>query len=73
VSPLGTSATIWPILPAADDDECGVVNGMSRKGNLSTRRKPAIVPLCPLQIPYDLTRARTLSATTGRTYHVIIC
>jgi hypothetical protein len=27
LSPLGTSATIWPIVPAPDD-ECGAVGGM---------------------------------------------
>jgi hypothetical protein len=29
------------------------------RGNRSTRRKPAPVPLCPPQIPHDLTWART--------------
>jgi hypothetical protein len=28
LSPLGTSATNWPIAPAPDDDECGAVGGM---------------------------------------------
>jgi hypothetical protein len=28
LSPLGTSATNWPIVPAPDDDECGAVGGM---------------------------------------------
>jgi hypothetical protein len=32
------------------------------KGNRSTRRKPAPVPLCPQEIPHDLTRARTRAA-----------
>jgi hypothetical protein len=32
------------------------------RGNGSTRRVPAPVPLCPPQIPHDLTRARTLAA-----------
>jgi hypothetical protein len=27
-----------------DDDECGVIGGMSGRGNPSTRRKPAPVP-----------------------------
>jgi hypothetical protein len=30
------------------------------RGNRSTRRKPAAVPLCPPQIPHELTWARTL-------------
>jgi hypothetical protein len=32
------------------------------RGNRSTRRKPAPVPLCPPQIPYELTWARTRAA-----------
>jgi hypothetical protein len=43
-SPFGTSATIWPIVPAPDD---GAVDEMIGKGNRSTRKKPAPVPLCP--------------------------
>jgi hypothetical protein len=43
-----------------NDDECGVVGRMTiGRGNRSTRRKPAPVPLCPPQIPYDLTWALT--------------
>jgi hypothetical protein len=39
-----------------DDDECGAVDGTRiDRGNLSNRRKSAPVPLCPLQIPHDLT------------------
>jgi hypothetical protein len=52
LSPLGTSATNWPIAPVPDDgdddDECGVVGGMKiGRENRNTRRKPAPVPLCP--------------------------
>jgi hypothetical protein len=55
-SPFGTSATIWPLVPVPDDDdECGAVGGMIGKENPSTRIKPAPVPLCPPQIPHDLT------------------
>jgi hypothetical protein len=36
--------------------------GTSATGNRSTRRKPAPVPLCPPQIPHDLTWARTRAA-----------
>jgi hypothetical protein len=48
LSPLGTSATIWPVSPATDDvvdddddddDECGAVGGMIGKGHRNTRRK----------------------------------
>jgi hypothetical protein len=43
-----------------DDDECGEVGGIRfGRGNRSTRRKPVSVPLCPLQISHELTRART--------------
>jgi hypothetical protein len=35
------------------------------RGNGSTRRKPALVPLCPPQIPDDLTRARIRAAAVG--------
>jgi hypothetical protein len=60
LSPLGTSATIWPIVPAPDDDECGAVGGMRiGRGSRRTRRKPAPASLCPSQIPHDLTWDRT--------------
>jgi hypothetical protein len=49
--------------PRVMDDECGTVGGMAARGNRSTRRKPAQVPLCPPQIPYDLARARTQAKT----------
>jgi hypothetical protein len=67
-SPLGTATTVWCIVPAPedDDDECGAVGGMRiSRGNRSTRRKSAPVPLCPPRIPYDLTRARTRAAAVG--------
>jgi hypothetical protein len=35
------------------------------RGNRSTRRKPAPVPLWPPQIPHDLTWARTRAAAVG--------
>jgi hypothetical protein len=80
VSPLGTSATNWPIVPAPDDEDnkCGAVGGMIiGRGNRSTRRKPARVPLCPPQIPHDLTWARTRAAAVGsrpsRWLHVRHC
>jgi hypothetical protein len=37
------------------DDDYGAVGGMRiGRGNQSTRRKPAPVPLCAPQIPHDL-------------------
>jgi hypothetical protein len=48
-----------------DDD--GAIGAMRiGRGNRNTRRKPAPVPLCPPQIPHDLTRARTRAAAVGR-------
>jgi hypothetical protein len=46
LSPLGTSAAIWPIVSAPDDDdddEREAVSGMIGRGNRCTRRKPAPV------------------------------
>jgi hypothetical protein len=42
-----------------DDNKVRAIGGKLGMGNLSTGRKPAPVPLCPPQIPHDLTRART--------------
>jgi hypothetical protein len=44
-----------PIVPASGDseDDCGEADGMLiGRGNRSSRRKPAPVPLCPPQTPY---------------------
>jgi hypothetical protein len=63
LSPLGTSATVWLIVPAPDNDVCGAVGGMRiGRGNRSTRSKPAPVPP---QIPHDLTWDRTRAAAVG--------
>jgi hypothetical protein len=45
-----------------DDDECRKIVGMTGKGNRSTQRKPAPMPLCPLQILLDLNQAQTQAA-----------
>jgi hypothetical protein len=46
--------------------DCGTIGGMRiGRGNRNTRRKPTPVPLCPPQIPHDLTRARTRAAAVG--------
>jgi hypothetical protein len=47
-------------------DECGAVGGMRiDRGNRSARIKPALVSLCPPQMPHDLTWARTRAAALG--------
>jgi hypothetical protein len=48
-----------------NDDESGAVGGMIDGENRSTRQKPASVPLCPPQIPHDLTRDRYRIAAVG--------
>jgi hypothetical protein len=46
-----------------DDDNCEAIGGMRiGRENRNTRRKPALVSLCPPQIPHDLTRAGTRAA-----------
>jgi hypothetical protein len=66
----GTESTVtevitWPNVQAPDEDECGAIRRMICKRGRNTRRKPVSVPLCLLQIPHDLTRARTLAAAIG--------
>jgi hypothetical protein len=66
LGPLGTSATEWPIVPVTVIMIMGVFGGMKiGRGNRSTRRKPAPVPLCPPQIPHDLTWTRTRAVAVG--------
>jgi hypothetical protein len=48
------------------------------RGNRSTLGKPAPAPLCPPQIPHDLTRARTRAAAVGsrrltELHHGLLC
>jgi hypothetical protein len=65
LSQIGTLATVRPIVAALDDDddhnddddysEYASVDGMRiGKGNQSTQRKPAPVPLFPSQIPHNM-------------------
>jgi hypothetical protein len=50
---LGTAATNRPIVPAPGDYDDGEIGGMIiGRGNRSTRRKPAPMPLCPPQTPH---------------------
>jgi hypothetical protein len=52
MSPHGTSATEWPVVPAPGDCDDGEFGRMKIcRGNQSTQRKPAPAPLCPPQIP----------------------
>jgi hypothetical protein len=55
---LCTAATTRPIVPAPDDYDVGEIGGMVGRGNRSTRRKPAPVPLWPPQISHAA-RTRT--------------
>jgi hypothetical protein len=68
LSPLGTAATAGLLYrpQMIYNDDCGAIGGIRiDKGNRSTRRKPAPVPLCPPQILHDQTRARTRAAAVG--------
>jgi hypothetical protein len=65
LGPLGTAATNRPIGPAPGDYDDGEISGMmTGRGNRSTRRKPAPMPLCPPQTPYAA-RTRTRAAAVG--------
>jgi hypothetical protein len=56
LGPLGTSAVTWPIVPAPGDYEDRKFDGMMiGRGKRNTLRKPAPAPLCPPQIPHDMT------------------
>jgi hypothetical protein len=64
LGPLDNAPTNRPIVlaPGAYDD--GEIGGMMGRGNRSTGRKPAPVPLCPPQTPHA-TRTRTRAAAVG--------
>jgi hypothetical protein len=64
LGPLGTAATNRPIVPAPGDYDDGEIGGMIGRGNRSTRRKHAPVPLCPPQIQHSA-RTRTPAAAVG--------
>jgi hypothetical protein len=58
LGPLGTAVTNRPIVPTPGDFDEGEIGGMmTGRGNRSTRRKHAPMPLCPPQ---------TLHALPGR-------
>jgi hypothetical protein len=64
LGPLGTAATNRSIVPAPGDYDDGEIGGMIGKGNCSTRRKPASVPLCTLQTSHAV-RTRSRAAEVG--------
>jgi hypothetical protein len=54
LSPLGTSATNWPIVPAPDNTRWWVWSSRwNENWHRITRSNLAPVPLCPPQIPHD--------------------
>jgi hypothetical protein len=62
---LGTAATNRPTVPAPGNyDDDGEIDGMIGRGNRSTQRKPAPVPLCPPQTPHAA-RTQTRAAVVG--------
>jgi hypothetical protein len=65
LGPLGTTATNRPIVLAPGEYDDGEIGGMMiGRGNRSTRRKRAPVPLCPPQTP-RAARTRTRAAAVG--------
>jgi hypothetical protein len=65
-SPIGSTRHCgqqWPIVPAPGDYDWEI-GGMIGRGNRSTRRKPAPVPLCPPQTPHA-SQTRTRAAAVG--------
>jgi hypothetical protein len=64
LGPLGTAAANRPIDPVPGDYDDGEIGGIIRRGNRSTRRRPAPAPLCPPQTPYAA-RTRTRAAAVG--------
>jgi hypothetical protein len=65
LGPLGIAATNRPIVPAPGDYDDEEIGGLIGKGNRSTRRKLASVPLCPPQTPHAA-RTRTRAAAVDR-------
>jgi hypothetical protein len=67
LGPLGTAASNRPIVPAPGDYDDGEIGGMIGKGNWSTRRKSAPVPLCLPQTPHTAqTRIRATAVGSQR-------
>jgi hypothetical protein len=51
-------------VPAPDDYDDGEIGGIIGRGNRSTWKKPAPMPLCPPQTPHA-TRTRTRATAVG--------
>jgi hypothetical protein len=67
LGPLGTAATNRRIMPVPGDYDDGEIGGMIGRGNQSTRRKPAPVPLYPPQTPHAAwTRTRAAAGGNQR-------
>jgi hypothetical protein len=69
-SPLVTAAITGLLYQPRiiNDGDCGPIGGIKfGRGSRSTRRTPALVPLCQPQIPHDLKQARTRAAAVGNT------
>jgi hypothetical protein len=64
LGPLCTAATNRSIVTAPGVYDDGEIGGMIGRGNRSTRRKPAPLPLCVPQIPHA-GRTRTRFAAVG--------
>jgi hypothetical protein len=65
LGPLGIAATNIGLLCPPPGDYDGEIGGMKiGRGNRSTRRKPAPMPLCPRQTPH-VARMRTRAAAVG--------
>jgi hypothetical protein len=73
LGPLSTAATNRLIVPAPGDYDDGEIGGMIGRGNRSTGRKPASLPLWPPQTPHDVqdsnTGRRGGKPTTNRLGH----
>jgi hypothetical protein len=63
LDPLSTVVTSRPIVPAPGGGD-GEIGGMIGRGNPSTWRKPAPMPLCPPQTP-RAAQMRTQAAVVG--------
>jgi hypothetical protein len=64
LGPLGTAATNRLIVPAPGDYDDGEIGGIIGRGNRSTRKKPAPIPLFPTKTLHAV-RTRTRAAAVG--------